>query len=414
MYSYSFLLLSLLLLIYTYIGYTPLLSLLKRFHKQPQKSVKAPLPSMTLIIPLYNEESVVVEKVINTLTLHYTNHQFEILFIDDGSNDSSLALLQQLSQHYPTAFKIISMGKNGGKYRAICKGVALAQHEIVAVADCSSILDQFALEEIGKCFLNPKVGAASSHYKIPLHKMENSITQAESDYFCYENSLKKLEHESGSLIVVQGALYAFRKNLFIAKEKRIINDDLYIPCQILEQGYSVAYAEKAFVYEKNRTTESAEFFKRVRIATGNIQCLMDHPFLLLPTHAGRRITAIKLTTHKLLRLCSPLLLLIAYTTSVLCFFKVEHPPLTIVVIFFLQHLFYLLALLGLLGLLLGHFINKRHLKLIGGKFFYRPYYFTLCNAAIFWAILKYPFTGRMISWNYALLKSEHEQNLRIS
>src|SRR4051794_8007912 len=86
------------LLFYTYCGYALLLRLVTIFkpvQKPADLAAETDLPAVTLVIPAYNEAPVIPKKIENCLELDYPSHLLEIIFITDGSTDSSVELVER-------------------------------------------------------------------------------------------------------------------------------------------------------------------------------------------------------------------------------------------------------------------------------------------------------------------------------
>ncbi len=105
---------------------------------------------ISIIIPLYNEEESLtplykeIEAVMNSEKL-----SFEVLFMDDGSNDSSLTVLKTLSQAYEPV-RIISFGRNYGKSAALAVGFEAAVGEIIVTMDADLQDDPAAIPDMLK------------------------------------------------------------------------------------------------------------------------------------------------------------------------------------------------------------------------------------------------------------------------
>ena len=90
-------LVSVLIILYTYAGYPLLLSILvkiKYLLKRPAQPVgEHILQPVTLIVAAFNEESIIEEKIRNTLSLDYPAHLLHLLFITDGSTDKTSSIV---------------------------------------------------------------------------------------------------------------------------------------------------------------------------------------------------------------------------------------------------------------------------------------------------------------------------------
>lgn len=91
---------------------------------------------ISIVIPLYNEQeslSHLVEKIREVIAKE--QYEAEIIFVDDGSTDDSLKILQQLREQYPELIRIISFRKNYGKSAALSVGFRYASGEVIITMD---------------------------------------------------------------------------------------------------------------------------------------------------------------------------------------------------------------------------------------------------------------------------------------
>jgi undecaprenyl-phosphate 4-deoxy-4-formamido-L-arabinose transferase len=93
------------------------------------------MPDISIIIPVYNEEAN-LEPLYARLELVLTeiNRPYEILFVDDGSRDHSLAILRRLQEKHE-AVRVIQFNRNYGQHAAVFAGMDHARGEIVVTLD---------------------------------------------------------------------------------------------------------------------------------------------------------------------------------------------------------------------------------------------------------------------------------------
>jgi dolichol-phosphate mannosyltransferase len=92
-------------------------------------------PFLSLVIPCYNEEEnvkVLLERVSGALA--GLGKPFEVILVDDGSTDSTPALLKEGMGKYPW-LRVLRMAKNGGQSAAFEAGFAAARGELIATID---------------------------------------------------------------------------------------------------------------------------------------------------------------------------------------------------------------------------------------------------------------------------------------
>jgi len=90
---------------------------------------------VSVVVPLYNEEESLTE-LTKQVSAQLTNLQkeFEIIFIDDGSDDRSFEILKELKRKYPQ-IKVIRFRRNFGKSAALSEGFKMAGGTVVITMD---------------------------------------------------------------------------------------------------------------------------------------------------------------------------------------------------------------------------------------------------------------------------------------
>jgi undecaprenyl-phosphate 4-deoxy-4-formamido-L-arabinose transferase len=96
----------------------------------------SPLPSLSIVIPVYNEESN-LESLFERLTqvLDQTGHPFEIIFVNDGSRDKTALFLEKFFEARPAQVRVIEFNGNYGQHMAIMAGFEKAEGDFVITMD---------------------------------------------------------------------------------------------------------------------------------------------------------------------------------------------------------------------------------------------------------------------------------------
>jgi len=90
---------------------------------------------LSLVIPIFNEEKLIDELVKRTVAaLENITAGYEVIFVDDGSTDRSLALILSYRKNNPK-IKVLSLSKNFGHQAAYTAGLEHAAGDIVAMMD---------------------------------------------------------------------------------------------------------------------------------------------------------------------------------------------------------------------------------------------------------------------------------------
>jgi biofilm PGA synthesis N-glycosyltransferase PgaC len=356
--------------LFAYLGYPAALLILRAFVNRPVR--REPYePSVTLLIPAYNEAAKIAAKIRNSLELDYPADKLKILVLCDGSRDGTAQIAASLADG--ARVRVVRFEHNRGKISCLNDGVGEAGGEIVVFSDATAMLRPDAIRRLMANFADATVGAASGRYVVT-RAGEVGTGKSEDFYWRYETFLKQRESEIDSTVGAHGHLHAIRRELYPFPDGATINDDYVIPLSVLSQGYRAVYDASAVVCEEAR--EMAGFRRRVRVMAGNLQQLAESKRLCAPV---RPWALFFFFSHKFVRLVVPFAMLGAVAAN--C--ALVSAPFYFAVAC-LQSLFYCAALVGALGRL------PRALML--------PFYFCMINAALFVAIYHALNKGRRMAW----------------
>ena len=284
-------------MVYTYVGYPILVWVFARvWGRQPTRA--AMTPTVSLLIPAYNEELYIEEKIRNSLALDYPRDRLEIIVASDGSTDETNAIVKRFASQ---GVKLILMWENIGKSAMISRAVPQLGGELVVFSDVSSHLQPNALRLLVQQFADPKVGCVSGRYQ--LRRAGDLRGEGEGLYWKYEMFIKRQEARLHSILGAHGAFYAIRRALFVPLERTSINDDYLIPMRIVAQGFRAVMEPSAICVERELASVRGEFARRRRIAAGNCQQMMELREMLHPRFGW---VAFCFFSHKVLRTLAPL------------------------------------------------------------------------------------------------------------
>ena len=137
------------------VGYKRYSNRRKRYHRRPGKSAnsersKSTFKKISLVIPLYNEEESVIplsheiRKAMSRVNIDY-----EVILIDDGSTDTSLQKLKEITRT-DNRFKYLSFMKNYGKSAALQEGFKAASGDAIITMDADLQDDPHEIQNLLK------------------------------------------------------------------------------------------------------------------------------------------------------------------------------------------------------------------------------------------------------------------------
>lgn len=360
---------SIFIVFYTYLGYGILLYLLvkiKEMFCKPQQSILPDeLPEVTLFIAAYNEESVVDEKMQNCQEIDYPKDKLKIVWVTDGSNDSTNDMLKK----YPEV-TVLFKPERMGKTAALNRGMHYITTPIVIFTDANTMINKEAFLEIVRCFSNPKVGCVAGEKRIAVQQKDGAAAGGEGIYWKYESALKALDSRLYSAVGAAGELFAVRTQLFEVMENDTLLDDFILSLRIAQKGYKIAYCSTAYAIEGGSANMKEEEKRKVRIAAGGLQSIWRLRSLLNIFRYGT--FSFQYISHRVSRWSlTPILLFLLIPLNI-AILVLEPRNIFYWVIFILQLMFYTAGMLG-------YYLSTKEIK---NKILFIPYYFLFMNVNV--------------------------------
>ena len=252
-----------------------LASLQKRKESRPFVLMpKDAVPPVSIIVPAYNEEKNAVQTVQSLLQQDYP--ELEIIFVDDGSSDSTYELVKNAFAGDPRV-QVFSKN-NGGKSSALNYGIEASSHDIVVCIDADTRLKKDAVYLLVQAFRDPMVGAVAGNVKVGNER--NMLTRWQSiEYITSQNFDRRAFDYLNSITVVPGALGAFRKKAIRAAgmfTSDTLAEDCDLTMRLHKTGYRISNCTSAISYTEAPETIRMFMKQRYRWSFGVLQSAWKH------------------------------------------------------------------------------------------------------------------------------------------
>ncbi len=235
-------------------------------------------PSVSVIIPAWNEERVIAASVARVLASDYPDLQ--VIVADDGSRDRTSAIVTEQFANDPRVTLLTLV--NGGKAAALNRALLQATGEVVIALDADTQFEPLTIRRLARWFADPRIGAVAGDARVG--NRVNIVTRWQAiEYITSQNLERRAFAGFDAITVVPGAVGAWRRAALDAvggyPEDTLAEDqDLTIAVQ--RAGWRVTYDPRATAW-----TEAPESFKalakqRYRWAFGTLQCLWKHRAIL--------------------------------------------------------------------------------------------------------------------------------------
>lgn len=216
-------------------------------------------PSLTVIIPAYNEGAMVAKSVESVVSARYPRERLEILVVDDGSTDDTWTHIERVAGLYPELVKKIRFRENRGKRAALAEGIRRGRGEVVVTIDSDSVIDEDTLLSIVGPFRNPGVGAVAGKVLV-YNRREGLIPRMLHVRFVLSfDFLRSVQSTYGTVYCCPGALSAYRVSVLrdvlptwetqkFLGVRCTYGEDRALTNYILDQGSDSVYQSTAVVH----------------------------------------------------------------------------------------------------------------------------------------------------------------------
>lgn len=264
-----------------------LISFLEKRPSKKNSIAPARYPSVSMLVPCFNEQRTVGSTIESLLALDYPREKLEIVVIDDGSSDNTAKVAREYAERYPSAVTFLQK-ENGGKYTALNLGIERSRGEIIGCLDADSFAAKDALMEAVKRFESDKTVMAITP-AMKVHEPKKLLELMQNVEYTFGIFYKKMFDNLSAINVLPGPFSLYRREVFnkIGLFKHAHNtEDMEIAFRMHANNLRIVNAHTALVYTTVPTTVRTLLKQRVRWSQGFLQNARDYRFMFLNRKFG--------------------------------------------------------------------------------------------------------------------------------
>jgi cellulose synthase/poly-beta-1,6-N-acetylglucosamine synthase-like glycosyltransferase/peptidoglycan/xylan/chitin deacetylase (PgdA/CDA1 family)/spore germination protein YaaH len=255
------------------VGILALIDRLRRRHVPPGEYA----PQVAVLVPAYNEETVIVRTIRSVLNSDYPN--IRVIVIDDGSKDNTFEVARAAYQAEIASGRLTVLTKpNAGKAEALNFAVRQLEEEIYVGIDADTVIAPDAISKLICHFADPKIGAVAGNAKVG--NRVNLWTRWQAlEYITSQNFERRALDLFNIVTVVPGAIGAWRTAPVLKGGCYPINtvaEDADLTMNLLEQGYKVIYEDRALAFTEAPINARGLMRQRFRWSFGTLQAVFKH------------------------------------------------------------------------------------------------------------------------------------------
>ena len=249
---------------------------------KPYPLSDGPLPSLTVIIPAYNEGAMVEKAIYSAAAADYPAEKLEIICIDDGSKDNTWLYIQRAQKRFPRLVKAIRFPENRGKKEGLYAGFTKGRGEIFVTIDSDSVIAPEALRHlVAPLQQDGQIGAVAGNVKV-YNRHRSLIGKMQGVRFVNLDYLRASQSRYRTVICTPGSLSAYRRAALLPHLEAWRHQTfLGAPCPhsedraltnfILRGGYYTYYQRTALVYTLVPETYRGVCHMYLRWERGNVR-----------------------------------------------------------------------------------------------------------------------------------------------
>ncbi|GAB2500795.1 glycosyltransferase family 2 protein [Arenimonas alkanexedens] len=254
--------------------------------RRPSRASLQRHPPICVLVACYNEEQNVADTLLS-LSLQSYFGPMEVVVIDDGSTDDTLAIARRESERLSAgefSIRVLTMPQNGGKARALNHGLAQTRQRLVITVDGDSYLRPDAVAKLVERFLaDPPNTVAVAGAVLVRNSRKNWLTRAQEwDYFHGIAAVKRMQSMYHGTLVAQGAFSLYTREALeqVGGWPECVGEDIVVSWALLETGARIGYCEDACLFTKvpDRLVQFSR--QRQRWSRGLMEAFARHGRLL--------------------------------------------------------------------------------------------------------------------------------------
>lgn len=167
-------------------------------------------PMVSVFVPAYNESETIEAAIESLLRLDYP--RYEVLVVDDGSTDDTLARARRFAGVHPRCLVRVFTKPNGGKWSAHNLAFHHARGELILCLDADSRVAPDSLRRLVARIQQPGVDAVAGQVRVRNRATPVTCLQA-LEYVVSNGAIRLAQGHSGTVLVVPGPIGLFRRDL---------------------------------------------------------------------------------------------------------------------------------------------------------------------------------------------------------
>jgi len=237
------------------------------------------LPSISIIVPVKDEEKLVRRLLEALFRLDYPAEKFEIIIVEDGSVDNTVEICKEFCRRYPGRVRLVCRPASNGKPSALNYGLKHVRSELAAVFDADSVPESNALLNAVRYFEEPSVVAVQGRtHSINVNQSLLTKFVSYEEAIAFETYL--LGKDALNLFVpLTGTCYFIRKCAIDEVggwDDNSLSEDVEMSIKLTSKGYKIKYAPDVWCWQESSSNVAQLIRQRIRWFRGGMELALKY------------------------------------------------------------------------------------------------------------------------------------------
>ncbi len=174
-------------------------------------------PRVAIVMPGFNEQEAIAASLSSLLELDYPRAKLELVAVNDGSTDNTLAEMRRVAAGAEGRVRVIDFPENRGKRAAMAAGIRATGAEVIVFVDSDSTVEPGALRRLVQPLADGRIGAVCGHADV-LNVRESWLTRMQAvRYFVAFRVVKAAESVFNAVTCCSGCFSAYRREAIMPR-----------------------------------------------------------------------------------------------------------------------------------------------------------------------------------------------------
>jgi|AntRauTorcE11898_2_1112593.scaffolds.fasta_scaffold00109_40 cellulose synthase/poly-beta-1,6-N-acetylglucosamine synthase-like glycosyltransferase len=230
-------------------------------------------PSVSIVLPTYNESGIVEQKLEDVLALSYPMEKVELVVVDSSEDETPALVREFFAEREHPDLNLIEETERRGLAPALNDAYAAAENEMVVKTDCDSLLPENVVWEAAANLADPDVAAVTGTNVEVL-----GGSDVESGYRGVQSHIQTLESHLDSTFIFHGPFSAFENDAIAPIDPNSLADDTELALRIRRQGddHRVVFDPAVQYKEASHSAFAKRRKQKDRRGMGLIRLLVQH------------------------------------------------------------------------------------------------------------------------------------------